>query len=104
MFIGPPPDRDRRDGLEVGGEGDHGQAQVPLVPGYHGDDQDPALLAREAAKIGYPGADQGDRGRRRQGHEDRRRAPSEFAAALASAQREAKASFGDDRVLHRDAT
>ena len=31
-----------------------GAAGVPLVPGYHGDDQDPALLAREAARIGYP--------------------------------------------------
>ena len=72
---------------------------VPLVPGYHGDDQDPALLAREAERDRLSGPDQSHRGRRRQGHEDRAATSREFAAALASAQREAKASFGDDRVL-----
>jgi len=71
---------------------------VPLTPGYHGDDQDPALLAREAGKIGFPvlikaSAGGGGKGMRRvdQGED--------FAAALASCQREAKSAFGDDRVL-----
>jgi hypothetical protein len=44
------------------------KAGVPLVPGYHGEDQDPALLAREADAHRLPGADQGQRRRRRQGH------------------------------------
>jgi 3-methylcrotonyl-CoA carboxylase alpha subunit len=68
------------------------------VPGYHGDDQDPSLLAREAARIGYPvlikaTAGGGGKGMKIAG------TAGEFASALASAQREAKASFGDDRVL-----
>ena len=49
------------------------KAGVPLVPGYHGDDQDPAFLAGAGRRdIGYPGADQGQRRRRRQGHAPRR--------------------------------
>ena len=51
-----------------------GSAGVPLVPGYHGDDQDASVLAREAARDRLPGADQGDGGRRRQGHARRRAA------------------------------
>ena len=67
-------------------------------PGYHGVDNDPALLAREADRMGYPvlikaSAGGGGKGMRRV---DR---PEDFAAALASCQREAKASFGDDHVL-----
>ena len=46
---------------------------MPLVPGYHGADQDPALLQREADAHRLPGADQGQRRRRRQGHAHRRR-------------------------------
>ena len=75
------------------------KAGVPLTPGYHGDDQDPALLAREAAQDRLSGADQGERRRRRQGHAPGRHAAEDFAAALASCQREAKSAFGDDRVL-----
>jgi 3-methylcrotonyl-CoA carboxylase alpha subunit len=71
---------------------------VPLVPGYHGEDNDPALLAREADRIGYPvlikaSAGGGGKGMRRVEKAE------DFAAALASCQREAKASFGDDHVL-----
>ena len=89
---------DPRDGLEVGGQDADGKAGVPLTPGYHGDDQDPALLAREAGEIGFPvlikaSAGGGGKGMRRV---DERR---DFAAALASCQREAKSAFGDDRVL-----
>ncbi|RZL96985.1 MAG: ATP-grasp domain-containing protein, partial [Variovorax sp.] len=69
-----------------------------LVPGYHGHDQDPALLQREADRIGYPvlikaSAGGGGKGMRAvQKSED-------FAAALASCRREAINSFGDDAVL-----
>jgi len=69
-----------------------------LVPGYHGQDNDPALLAREADRIGYPvlikaSAGGGGKGMRRVDK------AAEFAAALASCQREAEASFGDTHVL-----
>ena len=75
-----------------------GNAKVPLVPGYHGESQDPTLLARESAKIGFPVLIKATAGGGGKGMKIVTRA-DEFAAALASAQREAKASFGDDRVL-----
>ena len=74
------------------------KAAVPLVPGYHGDDQSPELLAREAERIGFPvlikaSAGGGGKGMRVV------EAAAKFADALAGAKREAKASFGDDHVL-----
>jgi 3-methylcrotonyl-CoA carboxylase alpha subunit len=73
-------------------------ADVPVVPGYHGDNQDASFLADQAGKIGWPlmvkpVAGGGGKGMRivRQGNE--------FADALEGARREAKASFGDDEVL-----
>ncbi len=97
-FVGPPPAAIAAMGSKSAAKAIMGEAQVPLVPGYHGDDQTPALLEREAAKIGYPvlikaTAGGGGKGMKIVG------AAGEFSAALASAQREAKASFGDDRVL-----
>jgi 3-methylcrotonyl-CoA carboxylase alpha subunit len=74
------------------------RAGVPLVPGYHGDDQDGAHLAREAEGIGYPVLIKATAGGGGKGMKIVERA-ADFAAALASAQREARASFGDDRVL-----
>src|SRR5437773_2752208 len=74
------------------------EAGVPLIPGYHGKSQDDALLLGEADALGYPvlvkaSAGGGGKGMRVvERHEA-------FAAALASARREAKASFGDDTVL-----
>jgi 3-methylcrotonyl-CoA carboxylase alpha subunit len=73
-------------------------AGVPVVPGYHGDDPHDALLAREAARIGFPvlikaTAGGGGKGMKVAATKE------DFAAALASAKREARASFGDDRVL-----
>ncbi len=75
-----------------------GKAGVPLVPGYHGADQDPALLQREADAIGYPvlikaSAGGGGKGMRAVDKS------ADFAAALASCKREAMNSFGDDAVL-----
>ena len=74
------------------------KAGVPLVPGYHGADQDPALLQREADRIGYPvlikaSAGGGGKGMRVVEKSE------DFAAALASCQREAINSFGQDAVL-----
>jgi 3-methylcrotonyl-CoA carboxylase alpha subunit len=74
------------------------QAGVPLVPGYHGDDQDPTVLRRAAQEIGYPvllkaTAGGGGKGMRQVW------SMSEFDEALAAARREALASFGDDRML-----
>src|SRR5499425_1781299 len=74
------------------------KAGVPLVPGYHGEAQDEATLARAADKIGYPilvkaSAGGGGRGMRIVN------AAAELAAAITSAKREAKAAFGDDALL-----
>jgi 3-methylcrotonyl-CoA carboxylase alpha subunit len=75
-----------------------GAAGVPLVPGYHGDDQDDVLLAHEADKIGYPVLIKATAGGGGKGMKIVEQA-SDFAAALASARREATSGFGDDRVL-----
>jgi 3-methylcrotonyl-CoA carboxylase alpha subunit len=74
------------------------KAGVPLVPGYHGEAQDEATLAKAADKIGFPvlvkaSAGGGGRGMRIV------RSAGELAAAVVSARREAKAAFGDDRML-----
>ncbi|KWT91710.1 MULTISPECIES: acetyl/propionyl/methylcrotonyl-CoA carboxylase subunit alpha [unclassified Variovorax] len=98
VFIGPPPSAIQAMGLKAESKQLMEKAGVPLVPGYHGKDQDPALLAREAERIGYPvlikaSAGGGGKGMRVvEKHAD-------FAAALASCQREAINSFGDDAVL-----
>ena len=98
VFIGPPPEAIAAMGSKAAAKALMERAGVPLVPGYHGDDNDPALLAREADRIGYPvlikaSAGGGGKGMRRV------EKPEDFAAALASCQREAKAAFGDDHVL-----
>ncbi|WP_129774765.1 acetyl/propionyl/methylcrotonyl-CoA carboxylase subunit alpha [Peristeroidobacter soli] len=98
VFIGPPVKSIRAMGLKSAAKALMQQAKVPLVPGYHGADQDPALLQREADRIGYPvlikaSAGGGGKGMRVVN------AANEFAAALASCQREARTSFGDDNVL-----
>ena len=98
VFIGPPPSAIRDMGSKAAAKTLMERAGVPLVPGYHGADNDPALLAREADRIGYPvlikaSAGGGGRGMRRVERAE------DFAAALASCQREAQASFGDDHVL-----
>jgi 3-methylcrotonyl-CoA carboxylase alpha subunit len=97
-FIGPPASAIRAMGSKSAAKTLMEQAGVPLVPGYHGKDNDPALLANEAGRIGYPvlikaSAGGGGKGMRRVDKAE------DFASALASCQREAKASFGDDHVL-----
>ena len=97
-FIGPPPSAIKAMGLKAESKRLMAKAGVPLVPGYHGADQNPALLKREADAIGYPvlikaSAGGGGKGMRIVAKAD------EFDAALASCKREAINSFGDDAVL-----
>ena len=98
VFIGPPPAAIEAMGLKGAAKALMEKAKVPVVPGYHGDDQSPALLAEEAGRIGYPVlikavAGGGGKGMRRVD------SAKEFAAALAGAQREGANAFGDDKVL-----
>ncbi|MBH1978060.1 MAG: acetyl/propionyl/methylcrotonyl-CoA carboxylase subunit alpha [Comamonadaceae bacterium] len=98
VFIGPPPSAIKDMGLKAESKQLMEKAGVPLVPGYHGADQDPALLQREADRIGYPvlikaSAGGGGKGMRAVDKSE------DFAAALASCKREAINSFGDDAVL-----
>ncbi|MCK9918630.1 acetyl-CoA carboxylase biotin carboxylase subunit [Microbacteriaceae bacterium K1510] len=97
-FVGPPPEAIRAMGLKDRAKALMEKAGVPVVPGFHGDKQDPAFLKRKAYEIGYPAlikavAGGGGKGMRRvERHAD-------FDAALEAAQREAQSAFGDARVL-----
>ena len=97
-FIGPPPSAIKAMGLKAESKQLMEKAGVPLVPGYHGANQDPALLQGEADRIGYPvlikaSAGGGGKGMRAVDKAE------DFSAALASCKREAINSFGDDAVL-----
>ncbi len=98
VFIGPPASAIRAMGSKSAAKSIMANAKVPLVPGYHGDDQDVALLKREADKIGYPVLIKASAGGGGKGMRVVERG-EDFAAALASCQREAKSSFSDARVL-----
>ena len=98
VFIGPSAQAIAAMGDKAAAKRLMEKAGVPLVPGYHGEDQSPALLQKEAARIGFPvlikpSAGGGGKGMRIV------RERNEFAAALEGAQREAKSAFGDARVL-----
>ena len=98
VFIGPPASAIKAMGLKAESKQLMEKAGVPLVPGYHGSDQDPALLKREADRIGYPvliKASAGGGGKGMRAVEK----TEDFDAALASCKREAINSFGDDAVL-----
>ncbi|TGR33551.1 acetyl/propionyl/methylcrotonyl-CoA carboxylase subunit alpha [bacterium M00.F.Ca.ET.141.01.1.1] len=97
-FIGPSAASIRAMGLKDAAKRLMEKAGVPVVPGYHGEAQEIVLLASKAREIGYPvlikaRAGGGGKGMRRVEH------PDDFSEALSSARREAKAAFGDDRVL-----
>ncbi|TPK44918.1 acetyl/propionyl/methylcrotonyl-CoA carboxylase subunit alpha [Mesorhizobium sp. B2-5-4] len=98
IFIGPSAASIRAMGLKDAAKRLMEKAGVPVVPGYHGEAQEIVLLASKAREIGYPvlikaRAGGGGKGMRRVEH------PDDFSEALSSARREAKAAFGDDRVL-----
>jgi 3-methylcrotonyl-CoA carboxylase alpha subunit len=98
VFIGPPPSAIRAMGSKSEAKSIMSAATVPLVPGYHGNEQAPDFLAAEAEKIGYPllvkaSAGGGGKGMRVVESADK------FLAALDSAKRESRSSFGDDHVL-----
>ncbi len=98
IFVGPPASAIRAMGGKSEAKALMETAGVPLVPGYHGADQDAALLLREAERIGWPVLIKASAGGGGKGMKVAASA-SEFADQLASAKREAAASFGDDRVL-----
>ena len=98
VFIGPPPSAIKAMGLKAESKQLMDQAGVPLVPGYHGAGQEPAMLKREADRIGYPvlikaSAGGGGKGMRIVTQSE------DFDASLTSCKREAINSFGDDAVL-----
>ncbi len=98
VFIGPPPAAIRAMGDKAAAKAIMEQAGVPVVPGYHGKKQDSATLLKAAEKIGWPvllkaSAGGGGKGMRIV------RDKASFADALASAKRESRSAFGDDRML-----
>ncbi|WP_075995481.1 acetyl/propionyl/methylcrotonyl-CoA carboxylase subunit alpha [Salaquimonas pukyongi] len=98
VFIGPSARSIRAMGLKDAAKALMEKAGVPVVPGYHGERQEPEFLAGEADKIGYPvliKARAGGGGKGMRKVDD----PKDFAASLEGAQREGEASFGDGRVL-----
>ena len=98
VFIGPPASAIKAMGLKAESKQLMEKAGVPLVPGYHGSNQETTLLQAESNRIGYPvlikaSAGGGGKGMRIVDKE------ADFTAALASCKREAINSFGDDAVL-----
>ena len=98
VFIGPPAAAIRAMGSKSAAKQLMEKAGVPLTPGYHGDDQDEALLAREAGRIGYPvlikaSAGGGGKGMRLAWTE------ADVRDGFEATKREGLASFGDDRVF-----
>lgn len=97
-FIGPPVKAIRAMGSKSEAKKIMAKAGVPLIPGYHEDNQDSNVLHKAADKIGYPvllkpAAGGGGKGMRVVANSE------EFINALTATKREAKASFGDDHIL-----
>jgi 3-methylcrotonyl-CoA carboxylase alpha subunit len=98
VFVGPSPEAIAAMGDKAAAKRLMEKAGVPLVPGYHGEAQDPKTLEKEAARIGFPvlikpSAGGGGKGMRVVLNK------TAFVAALEASKREAKSAFGDDRVL-----
>ena len=98
VFIGPPPAAIRAMGSKAAAKALMEKAGVPTVPGYHDADQSEAVLVEAARRIGYPVLIKPSAGGGGKGMRPVARAEI-FAASLATAKREAKSAFGDDRVL-----
>ena len=98
VFIGPPGSSMRAMGSKSAAKQLMEAARVPLVPGYHGDNQDPDFLRDQADHIGYPVLLKASAGGGGKGMRVVERS-EDFVAALASCKREAISSFGDDKVL-----
>ncbi|WP_199052084.1 acetyl/propionyl/methylcrotonyl-CoA carboxylase subunit alpha [Aquitalea sp. ASV15] len=97
-FIGPPASAIAAMGSKSAAKTLMEKASVPLVPGYHGAEQQAEFLQQQADHIGYPVLIKASAGGGGKGMRIVERS-EDFAAALASCQREASASFGDDKVL-----
>ena len=98
VFIGPPASAIQAMGLKAESKQLMEKAGVPLVPGYHGANQDAAFLQGQADSMGYPVLIKASAGGGGKGMRIVEKA-ADFAAALASCKREAINSFGDDAVL-----
>jgi 3-methylcrotonyl-CoA carboxylase alpha subunit len=98
VFIGPPASAIAAMGLKSAAKTLMEQASVPLVPGYHGADQTPAVLQAQAERIGYPVLIKASAGGGGKGMRVVARA-ADFLDALGSCQREARNAFGDEAVL-----
>jgi Acetyl/propionyl-CoA carboxylase, alpha subunit len=98
VFIGPPVSAIQAMGDKSAAKALMQRASVPLTPGYHGDNQDPAFLREQADAIGYPvlikaSAGGGGKGMRKV------ESSGDFIEALAGCQREAQSAFGNPHVL-----
>ena len=98
VFIGPTPDAMEKMGSKSHAKALMEAARVPVVPGYHGDNQDAIFLAGESKKVGYPQLIKAIAGGGGKGMRLVER-PEDFRAQLESARREAKNAFGNDDVL-----
>ncbi|WP_445500477.1 acetyl/propionyl/methylcrotonyl-CoA carboxylase subunit alpha [Microvirga sp. G4-2] len=98
VFVGPPASAIKAMGLKDAAKALVQQANVPVVPGYHGSKQDPDFLRQKAYEIGYPVLIKAVAGGGGKGMKRVEKA-ADFDAALESAQREAASAFGDPRVL-----
>jgi 3-methylcrotonyl-CoA carboxylase alpha subunit len=98
VFLGPPASAIDAMGSKSAAKALMEQAGVPLVPGYHGEEQDIDTFGKAAERIGYPVLLKATAGGGGKGMKVVER-KSDLADALSSAQREARSSFGDARML-----
>jgi 3-methylcrotonyl-CoA carboxylase alpha subunit len=98
VFIGPPASAIEAMGSKSEAKRLMQTADVPLVPGYHGENQEDAVLSAESVRIGFPQLIKASAGGGGKGMRIVKQA-GDFLASLTSARREALASFGNDKVL-----
>ncbi|CAN5572330.1 acetyl-CoA carboxylase biotin carboxylase subunit [soil metagenome] len=98
IWIGPPPETMELVGDKVRAKELAGRAEVPVIPGYSGGDQDEERLSEEARRIGYPVLVKANAGGGGRGMRSVNR-PEDFEEAVRGAKREAESSFGDGSVF-----